>query len=108
MAASIEQAALAYGEGRRTPILNPRRRMNMRSRHHYVAMGDSFTIIQRLAAQYQVILVDAWTISTRSDREDWSEDGVHLNSRGYLQFAKEILKILEQQTGMKCGDIEAL
>ena len=63
-------------------------------------------VIQRLAAQYQVVLVDAWTISTRSDREDWSEDGVHLNSRGYLKFAQETLKILEQQTGVKIGAIE--
>jgi lysophospholipase L1-like esterase len=70
-------------------------------------------VIQRLAAQYQVILVDAWAISRRSDREDWSEDGVHLNSRGYFKFAGETLKILEQQTGLaiapiaESGDIAA-
>ena len=64
-------------------------------------------VIERLAAQYEVILVDAWTISGRSDREDWSEDGVHLNSRGYFKFAQETLKTLEQQTGFRIGDIEA-
>jgi lysophospholipase L1-like esterase len=70
-----------------------------------IARGNG--IIERLAAQYQVILVDAWAISQRSDREDWSEDGVHLNARGYFKFAQETLKILEQQTGLKIGDIEA-
>jgi lysophospholipase L1-like esterase len=64
-------------------------------------------VIERLAAEYQVILVDAWAVSQRSDREDWSEDGVHLNARGYFSFAQEILKILEQQTGLKIGAIEA-
>ena len=64
-------------------------------------------IIQRLVAQYKVVLVDAWTISLRDDMEDWSEDGIHLNSRGYFKFAKEILKTLEQQTGVKIGEIEA-
>ncbi len=63
-------------------------------------------IIQRLVAQYKVILVDAWTISLRDDMEDWSEDGIHLNSQGYFKFAKEILKTLEQQTGVKIGSIE--
>jgi lysophospholipase L1-like esterase len=70
-----------------------------------IARGNG--IIERLAAQYQVILVDAWAISRRSDREDWSEDGVHLNSRGYFKFAQETLKVLEQQTGLKIGAIEA-
>ena len=63
--------------------------------------------VQRLVAQYKVVLVDAWTISLRDDMEDWSEDGIHLNSRGYFKFAKEILKTLEQQTGVKIGEIEA-
>jgi lysophospholipase L1-like esterase len=63
-------------------------------------------IIERLAAQYQVILVDSWTVSQQTDREDWSEDGVHLNSRGYFKFAEEVLGILKQQTGFKIGDIE--
>jgi len=62
---------------------------------------------KRLAAQYQVILVDAWPSSQRSDREDWSEDGVHLNSRGYFKFTQETLKVIEQQTGLRSGDIEA-
>ena len=70
-----------------------------------IARGNN--IIQRLVAQYQVILVDAWTISSQYDVENWSVDGVHLNSRGYFKFAKEILKTLEQQTGVKIGDIEA-
>jgi len=70
-----------------------------------IARGNG--IIERLAAQYQVILVDAWTASQQTDREDWSEDGVHLNSRGYFKFAKEVLGVLEQQTGFKIGDIEA-
>jgi lysophospholipase L1-like esterase len=70
-----------------------------------IARGNS--IIERLAAQYQVILVDAWASSQRSDPEDWSEDGVHLNSRGYFKFAQETLKVIEQQTGLRIGDIEA-
>jgi len=64
--------------------------------------------IQRLAAQYQVILVDAWAISSQCEMEDWSKDGIHLNSRGYFKFAKEIIKTLEQQTGIKIGEIEEL
>lgn len=70
-----------------------------------IARGNA--VIESLAAQYGVILVDAWLISGRSDREDWSEDGVHLNSRGYFKFAQETLKTLEQQTGLKIGNIEA-
>jgi lysophospholipase L1-like esterase len=70
-----------------------------------IARGNG--VIERLATEYQVILVDAWKVSQQTDREDWSEDGVHLNSRGYFKFAKEILGRLEQQTGLKIGDIEA-
>ena len=70
-----------------------------------IARGNS--IIERLAAQYQVILVDAWASSQRGDPEDWSEDGVHLNSRGYFKFAQEMLKVIEQQTGLRIGDIVA-
>lgn len=67
-----------------------------------IARGNA--VIERLAAQYGVILVDAWAISTQSDREYWSADGVHLNARGYFKFAQETLKTLEQQTGLKLGD----
>jgi lysophospholipase L1-like esterase len=70
-----------------------------------IARGNG--VIERLAAQYQVILVDAWAVSQQTDREDWSKDGVHLNSRGYFKFAKEVLGRLEQQTGWQIGDIEA-
>ena len=73
-----------------------------------IARGND--IVQRLATQYQVILVDAWASSQRSDPQDWqdwSEDGVHLNSRGYFKFAQETLKVIEQQTGLKIGDIVA-
>lgn len=68
-----------------------------------IARGNA--VIEHLAAQYGVILVDARSISTRSDREDWSADGVHLNARGYFKFAQETLKMLEQRTGSKIGDI---
>jgi lysophospholipase L1-like esterase len=64
-------------------------------------------VIERLAVQYQVILVDSWTVSHPTDRDDWSQDGVHLNSRGYFKFAKEVLGNLEQQTGFKLGEIGA-
>jgi lysophospholipase L1-like esterase len=70
-----------------------------------IARGNS--TIERLATEYQAILVDAWTVSQQTERADWSEDGVHLNSRGYFKFAKEVLGRLEQQTGFKIGDIEA-
>ena len=70
-----------------------------------IARGNS--VIERLAAQYRAIFVDAWAISQRSDRGDWSEDGVHLNSRGYFKFAQEMLTSLEQQTGLRIGAIEA-
>jgi hypothetical protein len=39
-----------------------------------IARGNG--IIERLAAQYRVVLVDAWSISQRTVRENWSEDGV--------------------------------
>ena len=73
-----------------------------------IARGND--IVQRLATQYQVILVDAWASNQRSDPQDWqdwSEDGVHLNSRGYFKFAQETLKVIEQQTGLKIGDVVA-
>jgi lysophospholipase L1-like esterase len=66
-----------------------------------IARGNE--VIQRLAAQYGAILVDAWTLSRQSDPQDWSEDGVHLNARGYFKFAGETLKVLEQQTGFAIG-----
>jgi lysophospholipase L1-like esterase len=68
-----------------------------------IARGNA--VIQRLAAQYQVILVDAWALSQRSDPEGWSEDGVHLNARGYFKFAGEILQIVEQHTGFALSPI---
>ena len=70
-----------------------------------IAKGNN--IIQRLVAEYHVVLVDAWTISSRFGTEDWSADGIHPNSRGYFKFAKEILKTIEQHVGMKIGEIEA-
>lgn len=70
-----------------------------------IARGNA--VIERLAGQYQVVLVDAWAISSRSDQEDWSADGVHLNARGYFKFAQETLKAIERQTGLKIGDIQA-
>jgi lysophospholipase L1-like esterase len=70
-----------------------------------IARGNS--VIERLASGYGTVLVDAWAISQRSDRGDWSEDGVHLNSRGYFKFAQETLKMLERQTGLRIGAIEA-
>jgi len=70
-----------------------------------IARGNG--VIERLAEQYPVILVDAWGISQRSEPGDWSEDGVHLNSRGYFKFAQEMLTALEQQTGLRIGAIEA-
>lgn len=63
-------------------------------------------LIRRLAAEHRVVLVDAWAISARSALEDWSEDGVHLNARGYFKFAQEMLKTLERETGLRIGDIE--
>ena len=65
-------------------------------------------IIQRLVAQYRVILVDAWRLSLEYTMEDWSQDGIHLNSRGHFKFAKEILKAIEQQIHVKVGEIKAL
>lgn len=62
-------------------------------------------VIQRLAAQHQAVLVDARAISARSEPADWSEDGVHLNARGYFKFAQEVLKVLEQQTDTMIGEI---
>ena len=64
-------------------------------------------IIERLAAQYQLVLVDAWAISQRSEPEDWSADGVHLNARGYFKFAQETLAVLERKTGFEVGEIAA-
>ena len=68
-----------------------------------IAHGNA--VIERLAGRCGVILVDAWAISARSDREDLSVDGVHLNARGYFKFAQETLKTVEQQTGLRIGEI---
>ena len=57
-----------------------------------IARGNG--VIERLAAQYQVILVDAWTVSQQADREDWSEDGVHLNSRAISNSQRKSLECL--------------
>ncbi len=90
-------AAVIAGNLPEFPILRTLKEpLQARLRSNF-ARGNN--IIQRLAAQHQVILVDAWEISQRSGREDWSEDGVHLNSRGYLKFAQETLKVLERHTG---------
>jgi lysophospholipase L1-like esterase len=62
--------------------------------------------IARLAEENQVILVDAWTISSSMAMEDWSQDGIHFNSRGYFRFAKEILVVIERGIGKKLGEIE--
>jgi lysophospholipase L1-like esterase len=70
-----------------------------------IARGNN--IIERLAAQHAIVLIDAWAISQTSDREDWSKDGVHLNSRGYLKFAQATLKMLTERTGVRIGDSEA-
>lgn len=70
-----------------------------------IARGNA--VIERLAAAYGVILVDAWAISTRSDREDWSADGVHLNARGYLKFAQDVVALLERARGVRIGAVEA-
>jgi lysophospholipase L1-like esterase len=70
-------------------------------------LGRGNDVIQRLAAQHRCVLIDAWAISARSEPADWSEDGVHLNARGYFKFAQEVFKTLEQRTGMAIGEIEA-
>lgn len=64
-------------------------------------------IIERLAAQYQIVLVDAWAISQRSAPGDWSEDGVHLNARGYFKFAQEVVARLEEALSIRIGAVEA-
>lgn len=77
---------------------------------HQVGMTRIITkannIMQRLADRYQVIFVDSWVISALSNQEDWSLDGVHLNSRGYYTFAQEMIQVLEQRLGMRLGVIE--
>jgi lysophospholipase L1-like esterase len=60
-------------------------------------MGDSFT-------EGFGDAVDGFAKLRVADR---SEDEVHLNSRGYFNFAQETLKVLEQQTGLRIGSIEA-
>jgi lysophospholipase L1-like esterase len=65
-------------------------------------------VIQRLAGQYQVIFIDSWSMSGFSDQEDWSRDGVHLNSRGYFKFARETIQVLKQRTSIRLGMIESL
>jgi len=64
------------------------------------------TIMQRQAEQYQIIFIDAWSMSSLSNQEDWSLDGVHLNSRGYYTFAQEMIQVLEQRLGMRLDVIE--
>lgn len=58
-------------------------------------------IIQQLAAEYRLVLVDAWAISQESAPDDWSADAVHLNARGYYRFSQDVIAALEQQTGYK-------
>lgn len=68
-----------------------------------ISKGDA--IIERLVAQYPVILVNAREISSQCNLDDWSRDGVHPNSRGYFKFAKGILDAIEQRVGFKIGEI---
>jgi lysophospholipase L1-like esterase len=63
-------------------------------------------IMRRVSDRYQVIYIDSWSISALSNQEDWSLDGVHLNSRGYFKFAQEIIQVLEQRLGLRLGVIE--
>jgi lysophospholipase L1-like esterase len=64
-------------------------------------------MLQRLADQYEVIYIDSWSMSALSDQEDWSRDGVHLNSRGYFKFARDTIQVLEQRKSIRLGVIEA-
>ncbi len=57
-------------------------------------------IIARLAAAYDVMIVDAWGASLRAEPQDWSADNLHLNARGYLRFASEIVRTIEEQAGV--------
>lgn len=58
-------------------------------------------IIARLAARHGAILVDAWGASLRADPADWSADNLHLNARGYFNFAAEIVRSIEEQAGVQ-------
>jgi len=58
-------------------------------------------IIARVAARHGAILVDAWGASLRADPADWSADNLHLNARGYFNFAAEIVRSIEEQAGVQ-------
>lgn len=64
-------------------------------------------IIARLATRHGAILVDAWGASLRADPADWCADNLHLNARGYFNFAAEIIRTIEEQAGVTLGEIEA-
>lgn len=64
-------------------------------------------LIERLAVQCRIVLVDTWAISQRSEPGDWSEDGVHLNARGYFKLAREVVALLEEAQGIRIGAVEA-
>jgi lysophospholipase L1-like esterase len=85
--------------------------LKMLKEAHQVGMTRVITkandIMRRLADRYQVIFIASWSISALSNQEDWSLDGVHLNSRGYFKFAQEMIEVLEQQLGTRLGTIEA-
>lgn len=69
-----------------------------------IARGN--TILQLLAEQYHVILVDSWTISRqRGLDDDWSADDLHLNARDYFKFANEMLVNLTQHTGFTLAEL---
>ena len=96
-------AVVITGNVPKFPLLNTLKEpMSTRIKRN-ISKGD--TIIERLAAQYPVILIDAREISSQCNPDDWSEDGVHPNSRGYFKFAKGILGAIEQRVGFKIGEI---
>ena len=47
------------------------------------------------------ITARTWGASLRADPADWSADNLHLNARGYANFAAEIIRAIEEQAGVK-------
>ncbi|MBI3151732.1 MAG: SGNH/GDSL hydrolase family protein [Chloroflexi bacterium] len=64
------------------------------------------SIIQNLADEYKIILVNANAHGDDFDENDWSTDFVHLNARGYFKFTDVIIQTLEKHTGVELGKAE--
>jgi len=64
------------------------------------------SIIQSLADEYAILVIDPNAYTNDFDDNDWSADKVHLNSRGYFKYTDILIQNLEESAGVQIGRAE--